>query len=202
MSVVSNDAVGPSADPVGSSADAVGPSAAPVEAIAPRPRGAVLAEHLPVLRVIARALCRDRSKAEDLVQDTFERALRAIDQMDQQKNPRAWMVTILHNLHIDRCRHLARLEQHVPCDDVPLRAQDAADPPIWWTLTADDVARAIAELPGELRTTYCLFALEGQSYIAIAKRLGISKITVGTRILRARAHLKKLLIARLGEGAP
>ena len=179
-----------------------GPTAVPVNATASRPAGALLAEHLPVLRIIARGLCRDRSKAEDLVQDTFERALRALDQLDQDKNPRSWMVTILHNLYIDRCRQLARLEPHVPCDEVPLRAQEAEDAPIWATLTTDDVARAIAELPSELRTTYCLFAIEGKSYIEIATRLGISRITVGTRILRARAHLKKSLVARLGEGAP
>jgi RNA polymerase sigma-70 factor (ECF subfamily) len=179
-----------------------GPMADPVNAIARQPAGALLAEHLPVLRAIARGLCRDRSKAEDLVQDTFERALRALHQLDQEKNPRSWMVTILHNLHIDRCRELARLQPHVPCDEVPLRAPDGADAPPWSTLTAEDVARAIRELPSELRTTYCLFTLEGKSYVEIAKRLDISKITVGTRILRARAHLKKMLIARLGEGAP
>ena len=190
VSVVSNEGVAPAADP------------APARAIAPRPAGALLAEQLPVLRVIARALCRDHSKAEDLVQDTFERALRALDQLDPEKNPRSWMVTILNNLHIDRCRQLARLEPHVPCDEVPLSSQEATDAPIWSTLTTDDVARAVAELPGELQTTYCLFALEGKSYIEIAKRLGISKTTVGTRILRARAHLKKKLVARLGEGAP
>lgn len=186
--------------------EGVGPAADPAKGIAPRPTGALLAEHLaehlPVLRAIARGLCRDRSKAEDLVQDTFERALRALDQVDQEKNPRSWMVTILHNLHIDRCRQLARLQPHVSCDDVPLAAQEPADAPIWSKLTADDVARATARLPSELGTTYCLFAIEGKSYIEIAEQLGISKITVGTRILRARAYLKKLLVAGLGEEVP
>src|SRR5438128_11068264 len=96
------------------------PAAEPARTIDARASAALLAEQMPVLRIIARALCRDRSKAEDLVQDTFERALRALDQLDQQKNPRSWMVTILNNLHIDRCRQLARLEPHVPCDEVPL----------------------------------------------------------------------------------
>lgn len=160
----------------------------------------MLVECVPTLRIVARGVCRDPAHVEDLVQDVLERALRSIDTIDLDRNVRGWMVTILHNLHIDRCRQLARREPHVPVDEVPLGTPDPAEAPRWSLLTADDVRRAAAELPDELHATYVLFAFEGRSYVEIAAQLGIPKATVGTRVLRARAHLKKLLVARLGEG--
>jgi len=159
----------------------------------------VLAEQVPVLLLVARGLCRDSTKAEDLVQDVLEKALRSINTLDLEKNPRGWMVAILHNLHIDRCRQLARLEPHVPYDDVPLSTPELLDAPMWLALTVDDVQRAAAQLPNEMRDTYILFAFEGRTYAEIARQLGITKATVGTRLLRARVHLKKLLSAGLSE---
>lgn len=157
-----------------------------------------LAEQIPLLLAVARGLCRDQARVEDLVQDVFEKALRSIDTLDLNNNPRGWIVTILYNLHIDRCRELAR-RQHVPFDDIQLSSPEPADAPIWSALTANDVRQAAAQLPDELRETYVLFAFEGRSYTEIATQLGIAKATVGTRILRARAHLKRLLSASLPE---
>jgi RNA polymerase sigma-70 factor, ECF subfamily len=158
-----------------------------------------LAEQAPVLLAVARGLCRDQTRVEDLVQDVFEKALRSIDTLDLNNNPRGWMVTILYNLHIDRCRELARRQPDVPFDDVQLSSPEPADAPIWSALTANDVRQAAAQLPDELRETYVLFAFEGRSYTEIAGQLGIAKATVGTRILRARGHLKRLLSASLPE---
>lgn len=161
----------------------------------------MVAAQLPVLRVVARGLCRNAAELEDLVQDAFERALRAIDTVDIDGNPRGWMVTILHNLHIDRCRARARMQPHVPHDDLPLPAPEASEPPAWSAIDAEDVRRATTQLPEELRVAYVMFALEGRSYIEIAAALGIPKATVGTRLSRARARLKELLTAQLAGGA-
>ena len=149
----------------------------------------LLAEQLPILRAVARNLARNSMEVEDLVQDVYERALRQIDRIDLTANPRGWMVTVLHNLHIDRCRQRARMKPHVPHDDVPLAAPEAREAPIWASITTEDVRRAAAELPAELRDAYVMFALEGRSYIEIALALGIPKATVGTRLSRARARL-------------
>jgi RNA polymerase sigma-70 factor (ECF subfamily) len=157
----------------------------------------LLAEQLPILRIVARGLSRDPNEIEDLVQDAYERALRSIDKIDLGGNPRGWMVTILHNLHIDRCRRRARMKPHVPYDEVPIASPEAAEPPAWSSITAEDVRRAAAQLSDELRTTYTLFALEGRSYQEVSEALGIPKATVGTRISRARARLKELLGAQL-----
>jgi RNA polymerase sigma-70 factor (ECF subfamily) len=67
-------------------------------------------------------------------------------------------------------------------------------------MTTDDVRRAAARLPDELREVYVQFALDGRSYVEIADALGIPKATVGTRLSRARARLKQLLTAELAEG--
>jgi len=160
----------------------------------------LLAEQLPILRIVARGLSRDPTEIEDLVQDAYERALRSIDKIDVRGNPRGWMVTILHNLHIDRCRRRARMKPHVPYDEVPLAAPEALEPPAWSAITSEDVRRAAAQLSEELRVTYTMFALEGRSYQEVSEALGIPKATVGTRISRARARLKELLAARMAAG--
>jgi len=174
------------------------PARGAVERGAGLPR--VLIDQLPLLRAVAGKLVRDPAEVEDLVQDVFERALRSVDRADLSDNPRGWMVTILHNLHIDRCRRRARMLPHVPCDeDVVSATPEDREPPVWSAMTTDDVRRAVARLPEELRGTYMMFALEGRSYIEIAEAQGIPKATVGTRLSRARARLKQLLVAELGE---
>jgi RNA polymerase sigma-70 factor, ECF subfamily len=163
----------------------------------------VLTEQLPVLRAVARNLVRNATEVEDLVQDVFEKALRSLDRIDLAANPRGWMVTILHNLHIDRCRQRARMRPHVPCDEVPIAVvPDDTEVPIWSAITTEDVRRAAANLPDDLRQVYVMFALEGRSYIEVADQLGIPKATVGTRLSRARARLKQLLTAQLAEQRP
>jgi RNA polymerase sigma-70 factor (ECF subfamily) len=160
----------------------------------------VLTEQLPVLRAVARNLVRNATEVEDLVQDVFEKALRSLDRIDLAANPRGWMVTILHNLHIDRCRQRARMRPHVPCDEVPIAVvPEDSDVPVWSAITTEDVRRAAANLPDDLRAVYVMFALEGRSYIEVAHQLGIPKATVGTRLSRARARLKQLLTAKLAE---
>ncbi len=153
----------------------------------------VLTEQLPVLRAVARNLVRNAAEVEDLVQDVFEKALRSIDRIDLAGSPRGWMVTILHNLHIDRCRQRARMKPHVPCDEVVIAAPEEREPPIWSTITPEDVRRAAEQLPSDLRQVYVMFALDGRSYIEVSEQLGIPKATVGTRLSRARARLKLLL---------
>ena len=83
---------------------------------------------------------------------------------------------------------------------MPATAEEG-DAPIWSAITTEDVRRAAANLPDDLREVYVMFALEGRSYIEVAGMLGIPKATVGTRLSRARARLKELLTARLAEGA-
>ena len=160
----------------------------------------VLTEQLPVVRAVARNLVRNASEVEDLVQDVFEKALRSLDRIDLAANPRGWMVTILHNLHIDRCRRRSRMLPHVPHDEVAIAAPEVAEAPAWAAIDTDDVRRAVTRLPDELRETYVMFALEGRSYSEVAAALGIPKATVGTRLSRARTRLKEMLTTELAAG--
>jgi RNA polymerase sigma-70 factor (ECF subfamily) len=161
-----------------------------------------LQELLPVLRAVARGMSVDPSEAEDLVHDTFDRALRAIDTLDPGVNPRGWVVMILHNVHIDRCRRRARMGRHVPIEEVPLAASEEQPEPWWSRIEPDELRQAVGELPDELRETYRLFALERRSYDDIVAALGIPKNTVGTRLSRARARLRAILGDKLRRGSP
>src|SRR5205814_2372140 len=67
-------------------------------------RAAAVREHEVLLTTIARRLCANQADAADLVQDTYERALRGWDHYADRGTLRSWLVTILNNLFIDRCR--------------------------------------------------------------------------------------------------
>jgi RNA polymerase sigma-70 factor (ECF subfamily) len=144
----------------------------PASSAALRSTRELLIEHVPVLCEVARGLCRDPVKVEDLVQDVLEKALRSIDVIELRRNPRGWLVTILHNLHIDRCRQQARRGPHVPWEDVVLAVPEPSEEPAWSRITAADVRRAAAGLPGELRAAYVMFAFEQRPYAEIAAALG------------------------------
>lgn len=155
---------------------------------------ALFREHGEFLRRLAAALCRSRLDPDDLLQDVLERTVLYCDSLGEATNHRAWMARVMRNMFIDRLRRLAAKPPPIALDDDP-RAPEL-EPGAWWErLDADDVRARLAELPGELREAFELFELEGCSYDEIAKRLGVPKMTVGTRILRARRRLKQLLVA-------
>lgn len=173
----------------------------PVAAPAPESVRKMLVDLLPVLREVARGLRGRETEVEDLVQDTAERALRSIEAVNLARNPRGWLVTILRNLHIDRCREKARRLPHVPSDD-DLLAPEPTAPPAWSLITTQDLRAAAMQLPDELRAAYLMFAFDGRSYTEISAALGIPKPTVGTRLLRARLQLKTILTARVDPEDP
>jgi len=150
-----------------------------------------IADDVPALVELAQRLCGNRADAEDLVQDTIERALRA--RYNERGTKKGWLATILRNRFRDRCREV-RLEP------MPLASIDHAptpeseELPTWKRVRDEDLAAALAELDAGFREVYELHA-RGLSYAAIAAELGISINTVGTRLLRARAKLKQLLRA-------
>jgi RNA polymerase sigma-70 factor (ECF subfamily) len=150
-------------------------------------------DHQPALHAFALKLCGNPADAHDLVQDTFERALRNLGALKEGTNERAWLFTILHNLFIDRCRRKKRDPAAANVDEVELPAGEPEPPPGWTSLGAADVRAAVAQLDDEFRRVYELHALDGRSYQEIAATLGIPQNTVGTRLLRARKKLKSIL---------
>lgn len=153
-------------------------------------------EHEALLTGIARRLCGNDADAADLVHDTYERALRAWDRYAERGNLRSWLVAILHNLFIDRCRKHRRAPRTEALDP-ELAAPEPSVAPVWSRVTEQQIGAALATLGAEFRRVYELH-VGGRSYDEIAAELNIAKATVGTRLIRARKKLKEALLRDLG----
>lgn len=169
----------------------------------PRSRfDALVREHEVALRAFALRLSGSASDANDLVQDSLERAFRNLGSFTPGTNARAWFFAILHRAFIDRCRRRAVEKPGACLEDVDVAAPEPTEPPAWTAVTAEQFAHAIEQLPEEFRAAYRLHA-EGRSYDEISAALKIPLNTVGTRLSRARSRLRVLLVAALGlEEAP
>ena len=157
---------------------------------------ALARDHQAALLGLAYKLCGQADDARDLVQDTFERALRAEAAGRAPDHERAWLFAVLHNLFIDRCRKRARSPQLAQLEDVEVAAREPEPPPSWSALSIDQVRAALDELDPEFRAVYRMHAFDGLGYAEIATRLGVPVSTVGTRIMRARRRLRAILQAR------
>ena len=151
-------------------------------------------ELIPRLRRYARALTGERSLADDLVQDTLERAWSKLHLWRGGSDLRAWLFTIMHNVHVNQVRSRAA-QPTLPLDedltDAPVRASQAD------MLEVRDIDAAVRRLPVEQREVLLLVALEHMSYQQTAATLGIPIGTVMSRLSRARERLRVIL-----EGAP
>lgn len=169
------------------------------------PIATLIAEHLPRLRSRAVQLCRSRQDADDLVQDAVVRALRCQAQLQDRERARAWLLSIVTNLFLDRMRRLRARPRPVSIELCPIAAEPpeptACEPQPWEDLDAASVRAAIDLLPADVRDTYRMFTFEGADYVAIAARQGIPKGTVGSRIVRARKRLRTILAARIPAAA-
>ena len=148
-----------------------------------------IAAEIPRLRRYARALVGNETEADDLVQDTLERALGRLHPWRISDGPRRWLFTILHNIHIDRMRgkdgHPDMTELDESLRDPGLRPEDG--------ITKCDVTSALQKLPLEQRKILLLVGLEGLSYAETAAVMGIPIGTVMSRLARGREKLRELL---------
>ena len=150
----------------------------------------LIAQEIPRLRRYARALTGDRSAADDLVQDTLERALSRFHLWRHGSDLRAWLFTIMHNIFVNQARSRAR-HQHEALEADPnaegLRDRD----PEWLELR--DLASALARIPHEQRAVLLLVGLEQFTYDEAARILDIPIGTVMSRLSRGRERLRVLL---------
>jgi RNA polymerase sigma-70 factor, ECF subfamily len=148
-----------------------------------------LIQNVPRLRRVAFRLTRSRADADDLVQDTLCKALRNRELFAMGTSMSAWLQTILRNTFVDGARMRGRQEP-LPDD---LTAEPAAESPPWWLDLEPDVLRgAVSRLDQRLRRTFELHA-GGMSYRQIAKVHRVPLATVGTRLMRARRRLRRML---------
>jgi RNA polymerase sigma-70 factor, ECF subfamily len=149
--------------------------------------------HLVPLHRRALRLARSPSLAEDLVQDTMERALRHAQHFRSGSNMRGWLCTIMSNLYIDGCRlrsHEVYSRSGMPPE---IAAPEVEKRPVWDDVSFQDVQGLLPQLSPDLRRAMQVF-LEGKpSYRELSAKLGIPMSTVGTRLLRARRRLRELL---------
>ena len=155
-----------------------------------------LVELIPRLRRYARALVADRASADDLVQDTLERAWAKLHLYRRGSDLRAWLFTVMHNVHVNKVR-AARLTGSLDEED-PELAQRATQGD---SLIVRDLDRSIALLPLEQRSVLLLVALEDMSYEEVARALDIPMGTVMSRLSRAREKLRALMLGQGGPGA-
>lgn len=148
-----------------------------------------IAAEIPRLRRYARALVGQEAEADDLVQDTLERALSRLHLWRSNESPRRWLFTILHNLHIDGLRGEALRPALNKLDEG--LADPIAGPEDG--VTKCEVSAALQKLPLEQRQIVLLVGIEGLSYAEAASVLGVPIGTVMSRLARGREKLRQLL---------
>jgi RNA polymerase sigma-70 factor (ECF subfamily) len=154
---------------------------------------------IPRLRRYARALTRDISAADDLVQDCLARALSKVHLWQTGTDLRAWLFTILHNQYVNHVRRAVREGAAVALSETePLLT---SQPNQSKRLELRDLERAIAKLPEEQRAVLLLVGLEGMRYEEVAVVLDVPVGTIRSRLSRGREMLRQLMgISNVDDG--
>ena len=156
-----------------------------------RIRSKLLEAEIPRLRRYARALTRDVTRADDLVQSCLTRAVAKQHLWQPGTDLRAWLFTILHNQHVNEVRRSVREGITVAVEDMApvLTVQSNA----YASLQLRDLEAAIASLPQEQRQVILLVGLEGMRYEEVALILDVPVGTVRSRLSRGRDQLRRLM---------
>jgi RNA polymerase sigma-70 factor (ECF subfamily) len=187
------------------------PAPAPASASAHAPKRPMVVAHdarelhaglvslMPELRARAMRLCGDRAGADDVVQDSIERALRFADQYERGTNLRAWAFQILFSVFVTRWRRRRRERNAL---------QNLASDPCAWTVpaafTSPDAGkgaltrstlRKLESLPEGFRAVLVMVDLEDRTYREAARELGVPVGTVMSRLHRGR----KMLAAQMAD---
>ena len=145
---------------------------------------------LPDLRAFARFLVRDRTAADDLVQDTIVRALGALPQFQQGTNLKAWLFTILRNLFFEqarrRRREAAALSAHLPIEEA-VRPQQAD------ATEVRDLEQILWRLSPLLREALVLVGAQELTHEEAAQICGVPVGTMKARVSRARTELSRVI---------
>jgi RNA polymerase sigma-70 factor (ECF subfamily) len=154
--------------------------------------------HADALYNLARYLTHDPNEAEDLVQETYVRALRAWGEFAPGTNVKAWLFRILRNAFITRYRHDQRHPSPAPYDTTEQSPEEASaasssyagcEPEQLRRLVSGDVEAALRTLSDDARTVI-LLDMEGFTESEVAVVVGCAVGTVKSRLNRARAALR------------
>jgi len=154
----------------------------------------LLEAHIPGLRRYACALLRgDREGADDLVQDSLERALSCWHQRRGDGDLRGWIYTILYHRFVTDRRRQRRAVGHRSLTEILETEQPGVEGTQEGAIAHRDLLRGFAELPEEQRAVLLLIAVEDFSYRETAQVLGLPIGTVMSRLSRAREHLRQYM---------
>ena len=145
-----------------------------------------IAAYIPHLRRYARALTGDATAADDLVQDTLERAWKRFSLWRPGSDLRPWLFTIMHNVFVNNIRAKRGNQPSRPIEITVAAPQEER-------LKLRDLNRALRELSPEQREVVLLIGLEQMSYEEAAKILGIPIGTVMSRLSRGREQLRTII---------
>lgn len=148
---------------------------------------------IPNLRRYARALVGDRDGADDLVQDTLERAVRKFH-LWKPGDLRAWLFSIMHNVFVNQLK-ARKISPSVEIDEASI----AAHVPTVTSVDVLDMQRALLTLAPEQREVVLLIALEDMTYADVSRALGIPIGTVMSRLSRGRGKLRHLMNGEPGK---
>jgi RNA polymerase sigma-70 factor, ECF subfamily len=165
---------------------------------------ALVLPHLDALHYAAMRLTRDASSAEDLVQETFLRAYRALHQLTQEESCRAWLMKIMTNIWLNQRPKRGRESLAMDIDELDLSAADVApwspqrvpeepERAVSRKQFCEDLDQALHQLPEAFRIVVMLADVEGFSYKEVAETLQCPIGTVMSRLYRARQLLRKAL---------
>jgi RNA polymerase sigma-70 factor, ECF subfamily len=164
---------------------------------------ATVIDHLDGLYSYALVLTRNHAEAEDLVQETYVRALPAMGRLRTDSNTKGWLFTILRNVWLNQLRKWRNGPQMIEIEGDDGVANSIVEPSkdshdlYVSKVEAEQVRAAIKELPAEFREVILLREYEDLSYQEIANVLDCPVGTVMSRLGRARAKLRVLLSTTL-----
>ena len=147
--------------------------------------------HIPGLRRYARALIGDSNEADDLVQECLTKTLSKLNLFRHARNERAYLYSVLHNLHVDRIAKRRRAPRAVPLELADVAAP--AQPSQQGALEIRDLEAGLSRLPIEQREVVLLVGLKGMSYREVAKVTGVPVGTVMSRLSRGREALRAFM---------
>nr|WP_246484674.1 sigma-70 family RNA polymerase sigma factor [Marivibrio halodurans] len=163
----------------------------------------LIAREIPHLRRYARSLARTPDAADELVQETLEKALRKRAQWRRSGSVRSWLFTILYRTHLNSTRDgkpftnpRDRMDETLAAAD--RRVEPTQDASLMWR----DISQALDRLPEDQRAAILLVTLEDLSYDEAASVLGIPVGTLRSRVSRARDTLRNTMDPAIDAAAP
>ena len=149
---------------------------------------ALLEHQLDALTRFAFSLCRNRHEAEDLLQDSVLRGLKAYGSFEAGSNFKAWIFTVMMNCFRSRYRQRLR-EKELPLDAIAEPAAVGED--VFARILRQELLQAVGELPEGFKAAVLLVDMEGLSYREAAEAMGCPRGTLMSRLQRGRGLLKQ-----------